>query len=148
MSKRFVVLMLALLWTGLGTRPAAAQERTVTGTVASAEDGQPLSGATVAVVGADRRTLTDPQGNFSIPVPGGTARLQVSLVGYTSQTVPVPAGQSSVTVRLGEDVLNLEGIVVTGQATSIARRNLANAVATITAEELNRTPSARLYPFG
>jgi TonB-dependent SusC/RagA subfamily outer membrane receptor len=54
--------------------------------------------------------------------------------------VVIPAGQNDVTIRLETDVLNLEGIVVTGQATSVARRNLANGVSTITAEQIERAP--------
>ena len=36
----------------------------------------------------------------------------------------------------------LPGIVVTGQATSVARRNLANAVATVSADQIDNAPSA------
>lgn len=39
-----------------------------------------------------------------------------------------------------EDVFDLEGIVVTGQATEISRRNLANAVPQVNAEELEEAP--------
>lgn len=48
--------------------------------------------------------------------------------------------QDRVTVVLERDVLNLEGIVATGHATSVSRRNLANAVTSVSAERLDRAP--------
>ncbi|MDQ3556300.1 MAG: carboxypeptidase-like regulatory domain-containing protein, partial [Gemmatimonadota bacterium] len=90
--KRIALLVMSLSLLNAGG--AAAQTRTVTGTVASAEDGQALSEATVQLVGTNRRTLTDPQGNFSLPVPAGAVRLQVTRVGYTSRTVTVAAGEN------------------------------------------------------
>ncbi|MDQ3605817.1 MAG: TonB-dependent receptor plug domain-containing protein, partial [Gemmatimonadota bacterium] len=141
--KRIVLLVMSLALLGSAER-AAAQQRTVTGSVVMETTGAPLSDAAVQVVGTSRRALTDPQGNFSISVPAGDVRLLITRIGYTSRTVPVPAGQSTVAVRLGEDVLNLEGIVVTGQATTVARRNLANAVATVNAQDVERAPAQSL----
>lgn len=139
MLKRMLFMAGALL---LARAPdALAQQREITGTVVSAEANQPLAGASVTLAGTTRGTQTDPQGGFTLSVPAGAVRLQVSHPGYVAQTVTVPAGEATIGVRLAEDVLNLEGIVVTGQATTVARRNLANAVATVTAEELDRTPS-------
>lgn len=134
-------LLLMLVSLLAGAPFAQAQQRQITGQVVAGEAGQPLEGAGVSIAGSTRGVQTDPQGNFTISVPAGTVRLRVSHPGYLAADIVVPAGQSTASVRLAQDVLNLEGIVVTGQATTVARRNLANAVATVTAEELNRTPS-------
>src|SRR2546430_17001376 len=40
-----------------------------------------------------------------------------------------------------KDVLKLDQIVVTGQASGIARRNLANSVASVDAEQLTKVPA-------
>ena len=60
---------------------------------------------------------------------------------YYHFVVTVPAGQNSVQVSLAKDYFQLEAIVVTGQATGVERKNLANAVATVTAEQLVQTPA-------
>ncbi|HEX2094256.1 MAG TPA: SusC/RagA family TonB-linked outer membrane protein [Longimicrobiaceae bacterium] len=138
MLKRTLWAALLLLLTG--PDPATAQQRQITGRVVSTS-GVPLENARVVIAGTSQGTTTDAQGNFTLFVPEGTARLGVSRIGHLAREVSVPPSQSSVTVQLSQDVLNLEGIVVTGQATSVARRNLANAVATVNAEELTPVPA-------
>src|SRR5207253_6806637 len=51
---------------------------------------------------------------------------------------------TTLTARLAQDVLNIDEIVVTGQATTVAKRNLANAVGTVNARELTRAPAPTL----
>ena len=136
MKRWMFVLMMAFLWLLAGVPDVEAQQREIRGVVTSAVTGAPLSGANVILVGTTIGTLTDANGGFVLPVPTGDARLRVSLIGFQARTIDTPTGQSSVNVALEEDVLNLEGVVVTGQATTVARRNLANAVGTVTAEEL------------
>jgi TonB-dependent starch-binding outer membrane protein SusC len=126
---------------GLAASPAAAQQREISGTVVAAQTGQGLAGARVTIAGTSRGVNAGAGGTFRISVPAGDVRLSVSLIGYASQTVTVPAAQSEVTVRLGTDVLRLEEVVVTGQATSVARRNLANAVATVSGADVERAPA-------
>lgn len=140
MLKRTLLLLVGLALLG-GAHHADAQQRQVTGRVVGGEGNDPLLGATVVIAGTTLGAQTDPQGNFTLTVPAGEVRLRVSRVGYVPREVVVPPGEGSVTVRLPEDVLNIEGLVVTGQATSVARRNLANAVATVTAGELTQAPS-------
>lgn len=139
MLKRMLLLLLSLSLLG-GVHPAAAQQRQVSGTVTGA-NGAPLAGAAVTITGTRQGVVTDVQGRFSISVPASEARFTVSQLGYTSKQIVVPAGQSTVDVRLEQDVLNLEGLVVTGQATSVRRQNVANAVAVVSSQELERAPA-------
>ncbi len=81
-------------------------------------------------------TTTDVDGHFSIELPMGPQVLVFSFVGYRTQEVTVPPEMTSLAIRLEEDVLGLEEVVVTGLATSVRRSNLAHAVATINAAEL------------
>jgi TonB-linked SusC/RagA family outer membrane protein len=138
MQKRMWLLLVALL--ALAGSPAAAQQRQISGRV-TGPDGGPLAGASVAIAGTTRGVRTDQEGNFTIGVPAGDARLFASRVGYVGRLLVVPAGQATANFRLENDVLQLEGVVVTGQATSVARRNLANAVATVSANDVARAPT-------
>ena len=139
MFKRMSYLLAAVSLLA-GAAPAAAQQRQVTGVVTGSNQA-PLSGAAVTITGSRRGVVTDPRGAFTISVPDGEARLTVSQLGYTSRQVVVPAGQSAVNVALEQDILNLEGLVVTGQATSVRRQNAANAVAVVSSQELQRAPA-------
>ncbi len=118
-----------------------AQQRDVSGRVVSAE-GAPLADVGIQLVGTRRGTFTDEAGRFHLEVPTGPIRLRATLIGWSTQTVDVDNAQANVTITLTSDALNLDEIVVTGTATSVARRNLANAVSTVSAEELTKAPAA------
>ncbi len=60
------------------------------------------------------------------------------MIGYGAKDVPIAADQSELRIRLTRDLLQLEEVVVSGQATAVERRNLANAVATVGGEDVNR----------
>jgi TonB-linked SusC/RagA family outer membrane protein len=134
----FVSLALSL---AVGLDAAAAQQRPITGKVVSTSTAEPIAGATVSVVGTPIAAITNDRGDFSLSAPEGAVTLLVRGVGFRSRQVPVAADASSATVSLEQDVFNLEAVVVTGQATGVERRNLANAVSTVDAQELNRAPS-------
>ena len=134
--------ILAGLITALGTGGIQAQTRVLTGSVTDVTTGQAISGAAIAVTGTTLGTFTEDDGNFAVSVVAGEVVLEISMLGYQPATVTVPSGTNNISVNLRVDVLNLDEIVVTGQATGISRRNLANAVSTVSARDLERVPSA------
>src|SRR5438093_3101876 len=125
----------------LGAGPAWAQTRIVRGRVMDSLTSQPLVYGQVAVQGATTGTSIKEDGTFTLAVPPGDVVLMFRSIGYQRKDVTVPAGQNSVQVSLAKDYFQLEAIVVTGQATGVERKNLANAVATVTAEQLVQTPA-------
>lgn len=61
------------------------------GTVADAETGEPLIGATVRVIDTSLATITDIDGHFSIAnVPAEAQLFEVGYVGMVTQTLLVP----------------------------------------------------------
>src|SRR5207244_1762056 len=72
------------------------------------------------------------------------ATLAIRNIRFKHQRVLVPADQSTVQVSLEQDVFNLEAVVVTGQATGVEQRNLANAVTVVNADQLVRAPTQTL----
>ena len=87
--KKRLTMFLATLILCMGT--ALAQTK-VTGTVLSQEDGQPIIGAAVKVIGTQTGMLTDINGKFSINLPAGKNQLEISYLGYVSQTVTAKNG--------------------------------------------------------
>ncbi len=123
----------------------AAQTRIVNGRVLEQVTRAPVTFATVAVVGTNLGAVTDEGGSFRIEgAPADAVTLRVQSLGYRSRTVGVPTGQNQVEITLSIDYLNVEEIVVTGRATEVERRNLAQAVATVTAQEIERVPAQSL----
>jgi TonB-linked SusC/RagA family outer membrane protein len=106
---------------------------TIRGTVRDASSGNPLESATVSIRGTNSSTVTNSQGVFTISVANTSEQLVVSFVGYLSQTVNATNG---ISVQLQPDNSRLNEVIVSGLATTIKRSNLANAVATVSAEQL------------
>lgn len=110
---RFVVAMLCV-FTSIGI--ASAQEPgTVSGTVTSASDGEPLIGASVLVKGTTIGTDTDIDGNFTVKAKKGDV-LQFRYVGYEPSEVKV-GDNSVINVMLQENENNLDEVVVVGYGT-------------------------------
>lgn len=122
---------------------ALAQTRVVTGRVVEASTNFPIVGAEVLVRGTGISTTSRDDGTFSLGVPPDDVVLVVRQFGYQRALLTVTASQSDVNdVSLSRDVFNLDEIVVTGRGTGIERRNLANAVATISGAEATRVTAA------
>ncbi|MEO5579267.1 MAG: TonB-dependent receptor plug domain-containing protein, partial [Gemmatimonadaceae bacterium] len=136
MRIRSVVAALALM---LSSTPAIAQTRTVTGTVTDAQSGEPLVGARVSVRGSTASVITGSSGGFTLAnVPPGAVTISVRRIGYQPGILNLGVGESALNAALRRDLLKLSDVVVTGQATVVDRRNLANAVSTVGASEISR----------
>jgi TonB-linked SusC/RagA family outer membrane protein len=110
---------------------------TVTGTVTDERTGEPLIGATVLVRNTTRGAVADLDGRFSIAIEGNQqAVLVISSLGYISKNVDVSPSTTSIAVSLAQDATNLEEVIITGLASNIKRSNLANAVSSVSAQEL------------
>jgi len=112
---------------------ALAQEMRVSGQVTDATTGESIAGVNVVVKGTTTGTITDIDGNYAINVNQG-ATLVFSFVGYLSEEVTV--NSSTINVTMTEDITNLEEVVISGLASSIKRSNSANAVATVSGDQL------------
>ena len=112
-SLKFVVLVMAMLMMQAMGIEAALSAKTVTGTVVSSTDNEPLIGATIQIEGAQATgTITDFEGNFTIDANEGQT-LVVSYIGYVTKKVKVgAAGHYAIT--LDEDKASLEEVVVIG----------------------------------
>ena len=137
-------LLYIFIWLLMAISPFTlfAQNRTVNGTVTAANN-TPIPGATITVKSTTQATTTDANGKFSIHVPDN-AMLIISIIGYKTQSVNT-AGSTNFNIKLEEDVSRLDEVVVTGLATSVKRKNLANAVEAIGAKELNGVAPAQTF---
>jgi TonB-linked SusC/RagA family outer membrane protein len=125
----------------LAAAPLSAQGRTVRGTVSDSGSRTPIAGANVVVRGTTIGASTGSDGRFTLAVPAGDVTVLVRRFGYRFRQVVIPASATELNVALLSDPLQLDEVVVTGQATAVERRNLPNAVATVNAEEITRVSS-------
>lgn len=105
----------------------------VTGVVYSAEDDEPLIGATVAVKGKPAiATSTDLDGNFTLSVPSAGSTLVVTYVGM--KPAEVKASSSPLTIKLESNAQQLGEVVVTGMS-KMDKRLFTGATTKIDAED-------------
>jgi TonB-linked SusC/RagA family outer membrane protein len=133
--------VLSLLLLGFALSITYAQQRTVTGTVTSEDQGA-LPGVNIVVQGTTQGAVTDGQGNYSISVPGDEATLVFSFIGYSTQAVTVGA-QTTINVTLAPDITSLDEIVVTAYATQ-KKKDLTGSVGVVNAEELVQMPQSNV----
>ena len=137
MNRHFYKFYLFVFFTLLIPGVTFAQEILVSGQVKSANDGAPISGASITVKNTSITAVTDNNGNFKISVPTASV-LTFTFIGYLNQNIGV-TGASRLDVSLKENITGLNEVVVTGLASGIKRSNLANAVTSISAKELTGT---------
>lgn len=132
MKKIALLLCLAFSWVTL-----MGQTR-ITGKVTSADDGAPLPGVTVLIVGTTIGTVTDLDGNFSINVPAGNDQLMFSFVGLRTQLVDI--GTSTIIdVMMEVDALSMDEVLVIGYGTSTKEAN-TGAVSVIRDDDIGDVP--------
>lgn len=136
--RRFIA---ALAATVLIAAPALAfaQGREVSGKVTQSEGGAPVAEAIVSLLGQPLGVRTNAAGEYRLRVPDGEVTILVRAIGFKRQTVKVTGGTQDFTLE--KDVLQLEGVTVTGQATTVDKRNASTAIASVTAEELIKAPA-------
>ncbi len=142
MTKRFrklTALLVAVIITGLLPLLVHAQTQ-VKGTVTDVS-GKPLEGASIKVRGEKGGTTTKADGSFEISLKEGKS-LEVSDVGYNSQTLKYAGGV--VVVKLSQDNKSLSEIVVTGTGVATSRKKLGISVESISSDKLPQTPSASI----
>ncbi|HEY8174364.1 MAG TPA: SusC/RagA family TonB-linked outer membrane protein [Gemmatimonadaceae bacterium] len=148
MRARCGLLAIAVVLTILGAlapAPLAAQVRVLRGTVVDSSSGSPIAGANILVRGTSFGATTGADGRFTISdLPPRNLMILVRRFGYRFRQIVVLETDTEVRVAMASDPLQLDQVIVTGQATTIEKRNLANAVATVSAEDLSRVSSQSL----
>ena len=122
--------------------PQAVQQNgnhKVTGRVVDSA-GEPLIGATIMVEGTKEGAVTDIDGNFTINTTS-TAKLVISYVGYTTQTILV-GDKTTIDVTLKEVANTMNEVVVTALGIKRAEKALSYNVQSVGSNELTRNKDA------
>lgn len=130
MKKSLLILLLLILIRAV----SIAQERTITGTVLSAEDGSVLPAANILIKGTQRGVVTDAKGAFTIRANASDV-LIFSFVGFRTNEVSV-GNQSVINLTLEPDALMLNELVVTALGISREKKALPFTVQEIKGDKL------------
>ena len=125
-KKLLTLLALLFLFTGM-----AMAQTTVNGTVVSADDGEPIIGASIRLAGTNFGAVTDVNGKFTITLRQGITKITVSYVGYTTQTVTI---KPNMKIVLAPDSKTIEEVVVTGMQ-RVDKRLFTGSTSKVNAQE-------------
>ena len=129
MEKRLMTFI-ACLFLSIGMALAQTQ---VSGTVTSSEDGSPVIGASIKVVGTNTGTVTNIDGNFSLNV-SANAKLEVSYIGMVTKTVKAAKNMKIV---LDSDNHALDEVMVVAYGTA-KKSAFTGSAAVVGSEELSK----------
>ena len=130
MKQRLTMLLAAML---LMVGTALAQTK-VNGTVTSQEDGQPVIGASVLVVGTNVGTVTDANGKFSLTCPAGKNMLRITYVGME----PLEVGaRPNMRIVLTSDQTALDEVIVVAYGTQ-KKASFTGSASMVGAAELDQ----------
>ena len=129
MEKR-LMMFLACFFLFLG---GALAQTTISGTVVSAEDGEPIVGAAVTIAGTKTGTVTDVDGKFTLNVAPGS-NLRVSYLGMKEKTVKAA---NNLKIQLSSNDKTLDEVVVTAMGITRQKKSLGYDAQELKASDLN-----------
>ena len=134
---RKLTMIFAGLFLSVGMALAQMQ---VSGTVTSADDGEPVIGASVKVVGSTVGAVTNIDGYFSLSAPAG-AMLEISYVGMETKTVKAA---QNMRILLNSDTQQLDEFIVTGYGSAKKLGTIAGSVETVSGKTFENRPIANI----
>ena len=134
--KKIFIFLLSIVFVQF----ANAQSIEVTGVVTDAGDNSTLPSVTVVVKGTTNGTITDIDGNFAITANQGDV-LVFSFTGYKDVEKKVTGDRISVALASDADIL--DEVVMVGY-TTMRKKDVTGAIASVKAEDLKKTPAANL----
>ena len=129
--KQRLTMLLACLFLMIG---GVLAQTKVSGTVTSQEDGQPVIGASVLVVGTQVGTVTDAEGKFSLTVPAGKSTLRITYVGMEAIEV---SARPNMRIMLTSDSKALDEVIVVAYGTQ-KKSSFTGSASMVGAAELDQ----------
>jgi TonB-linked SusC/RagA family outer membrane protein len=134
MRKQFTFLVVALF----ATTSIFAQGQ-IKGKVTD-DKGQPIARMSIVIQGTTTGTTTNNNGEFSVDAPKNNVVLEISGIGFISQTLNAKVGDN-LNVSLVADARAMDEVIVTGVASATQRKKLTVSVTKINAERINIVPA-------
>ncbi|MEN6456801.1 MAG: SusC/RagA family TonB-linked outer membrane protein [Prolixibacteraceae bacterium] len=104
--------------------------------------GTALPGVTVAIENTTQGTITDAQGNYSLPNVPPDATLVFSFVGMKSQEIGV-AGKRNINVAMEEETVGIEEVVAIGYGTQ-KKLSVTGSISSINTDEIKQSTTGNL----
>ncbi|MBR5563885.1 MAG: TonB-dependent receptor [Bacteroidales bacterium] len=121
-------------------KEVSAAQRTVTGKVVD-QDGNPVIGAMVVLVGTTNGSATNLDGKYSLTFKQNNASLELSSIGYETVTITLDDHQVVADVVMPTEAVKLDDVVVIGYGVQ-NKRDVTTAITSIKSDEFKSLPTA------
>ena len=119
-----------------------APERNVIGQIVDAQTGETVIGANIWIRESAKGTVTDIDGNFSIPISNNSTVLVVTYIGYEELVIEVGSRTDLGVIQLEASDATLDEVVVIGYGTQ-TKESVIGAISTVNIDEL-KVPSSKI----
>jgi TonB-dependent SusC/RagA subfamily outer membrane receptor len=136
---RKFTLFLAFLFF-MGMQIIQAQDKDISGTITSSDDGQPIPGVQILVKGTQLGVTTNLDGYYELKVPTTAEILVFRYVGMKTQEIEIGTS-AKIDMILEPDVFGLDELVVTGVASGTPRKKLSVTVDRVGEERIKEVPA-------
>lgn len=120
-----------------------AQNRTISGTVFSADDESPLPGVTVLAEGTNSGTISNNEGNYTISVPDDATVLIFSFVGMKTQEIEI-GNNSEIDVTMSFDNVGIDEVVVTALGIKKEAKALGYSTQSVSGDAINSSGESNI----
>lgn len=139
MKTIFRIKILLAILISLCYQPLLAQNKEIKGIVTSAEDGEPLIGATISVKGNEAQgVVTDIEGKYILQIPNSDCTLVVAYLGMKTQELKAPSS-GILNISLEAESMNLDEVVVTGYG-NFSKSSFTGSANTLRADMMKNVP--------
>lgn len=120
--------------------------QTITGTVTSGSDREPMIGASVGIKGTTTGVLTDFDGKFEFNYNGEfPAILEISYLGYITQEIEIQQAARNLKIILEEESIQIADVIIKGQRVSDKQKAAPLTVESLDLLAIKETASDNFY---
>jgi len=117
--------------------------------VVTDKEKNPIPGAAIMIQGTSLGTNSNLDGSYKLEIPKlpkDKNTLEVKYVGYKTirETLEKTSGQITLNFVLVEDILQLDQVVVTGNAEPVEKKSLGNSLSTLSAKDLEKVGTIQI----
>ncbi len=136
LAKKYIFLLFFISTTIASSAISPQQEIEIIGQVTDASTGEALPGVNIVLEGTATGEITDIEGDFAITVPGESAVLVFSYVGYSTVSVAV-GSQRTINLALTREAQEMDELVVIGYGT-IKKSDLTGSISSIKQADIEK----------
>jgi TonB-dependent SusC/RagA subfamily outer membrane receptor len=119
--------------------PLAAQSALLVGRVVDSATARPLRDGWITIMGTALAAPIRDDGSFALSVPVREITASIQAEGYKDREIRIRPSEDPVEIRMARDYFAQQQSVVSGQATSVERKNAPTTVARVGSEDIEKT---------